>query len=138
MTSHQRRPLRSRLRPHRSADARAAHSDRKEHHHATCTHTPCPSRRLRAGRDSLKLFTAAQYDALPGMPFPGPPDTYPGKDVVASYLQAYAAAFTVKGASRDRGVRAVAAGHARRARTSKQKLARPRRGQALGTPDVIP
>jgi putative flavoprotein involved in K+ transport len=42
--------------------------------------------------DSLKLFTPTQYDALPGMPFPGPPDTYPGKDAVAEYLQAYAAA----------------------------------------------
>ena len=25
--------------------------------------------------DSLKLFTPAQYDALPGMAFPAPPDT---------------------------------------------------------------
>ena len=29
--------------------------------------------------DSLTLFTPTQYDALPGMAFPGPPDTYPGK-----------------------------------------------------------
>jgi putative flavoprotein involved in K+ transport len=43
--------------------------------------------------DSLRLFTAAQYDGLPGMPFPSPADTYPGKDAVADYLQAYAAAF---------------------------------------------
>jgi putative flavoprotein involved in K+ transport len=43
--------------------------------------------------DSLKLFTPAQYDALPGMPFPAPTDTYPTKDPVADYLQAYAAAF---------------------------------------------
>ena len=43
--------------------------------------------------DSLRLFTPAQYDALPGMAFPGPPDTYPGKDAVAGYLKAYAAAF---------------------------------------------
>ena len=43
--------------------------------------------------DSLTLFTPAQYDALPGMAFPGPPDTYPGKDAVAGYLEAYAAAF---------------------------------------------
>ena len=43
--------------------------------------------------DSLSLFTPAQYDALPGMPFPGPPDTYPAKDPVAGYLKAYAAAF---------------------------------------------
>ena len=28
--------------------------------------------------DSLTLFTPTQADALPGMPFPGPPDTYPG------------------------------------------------------------
>jgi putative flavoprotein involved in K+ transport len=43
--------------------------------------------------DSLKLFTPAQYDALPGMAFPAPADTYPAKDPVADYLQAYAAAF---------------------------------------------
>jgi len=43
--------------------------------------------------DSLTLFTPAQYDALPGMPFPGPPDTYPAKDPVAGYLKAYAATF---------------------------------------------
>ena len=43
--------------------------------------------------DSLTLFTPTQHDALPGMPFPGPPDTYPTKDPVADYLQAYAAAF---------------------------------------------
>lgn len=30
--------------------------------------------------DSLTLFTPTQYDALPGMPFPGLPDTYPTKD----------------------------------------------------------
>ena len=45
--------------------------------------------------DSLTLFTPTQYDALPGMPFPGPPDTYPGKDAVAAYLKAYAAAFNL-------------------------------------------
>jgi putative flavoprotein involved in K+ transport len=43
--------------------------------------------------DSLKLFTPAQYDALPGMAFPAPADTYPTKDPVADYLQAYAEAF---------------------------------------------
>jgi putative flavoprotein involved in K+ transport len=43
--------------------------------------------------DSLTLFTPAQYDALPGMPFPGKADTYPGKDPVAGYLQAYADTF---------------------------------------------
>ena len=45
--------------------------------------------------DSLTLFTPTQYNSLPGMPFPGAPDTYPGKDAVAVYLQAYAAAFSL-------------------------------------------
>ena len=43
--------------------------------------------------DSLRLFTPAQYDALPGMPFPAPADTYPTKEPVADYLRAYADAF---------------------------------------------
>ena len=43
--------------------------------------------------DSLTLFTPAQYDALPGMPFPAPADTYPTKDPVADYLRAYADSF---------------------------------------------
>jgi putative flavoprotein involved in K+ transport len=45
--------------------------------------------------DSLTLFTPAQYDALPGMAFPASADTYPTKDPVADYLQAYAAAFAL-------------------------------------------
>jgi putative flavoprotein involved in K+ transport len=40
--------------------------------------------------DSLRLFTPPQYDNLPGLPFPAAPDTYPGKDAVADYLQTYA------------------------------------------------
>ena len=47
----------------------------------------------RARWDSLRLFTPAQYDGLPGMPFPAAPDTYPGKEQVAAYLEAYAEAF---------------------------------------------
>ena len=43
--------------------------------------------------DSLRLFTAAQYDALPGMAFPAPADTYPTKDEAADYLVAYAHRF---------------------------------------------
>jgi putative flavoprotein involved in K+ transport len=43
--------------------------------------------------DSLKLFTPAQYDALPGMAFPAPADTYPTKEPVADYLRDYAKAF---------------------------------------------
>ncbi len=43
--------------------------------------------------DSLRLFTPAQYDSLPGMPFPAPPFTFPTKDQMADYLEAYAARF---------------------------------------------
>ena len=43
--------------------------------------------------DSLRLFTPAEYSALPGMAFPAAPGTYPGKDEVAGYLKAYAARF---------------------------------------------
>jgi putative flavoprotein involved in K+ transport len=40
--------------------------------------------------DSLTLFTPAEYDALPGMPFPAARGSYPTKDQVADYLAAYA------------------------------------------------
>ncbi len=43
--------------------------------------------------DSLRLFTPAQFDSLPGMAFPAPADTYPGKEAVADYLRAYASEF---------------------------------------------
>ncbi len=43
--------------------------------------------------ESLKLFTPAQFDGLPGKPFPAPADTYPGKDQVADYLRDYASSF---------------------------------------------
>jgi putative flavoprotein involved in K+ transport len=45
--------------------------------------------------DSLQLFTSGRYDNLPGLPFPAAPGTYPGKDDVARYLQAYAAKFSL-------------------------------------------
>ena len=40
--------------------------------------------------DSLRLFTPAKYDGLPGMPFPRDPWSFPGKDDVADYLETYA------------------------------------------------
>lgn len=43
--------------------------------------------------DSLRLFSPAEYDGLPGMPFPAPAGTHPGKDDVADYLRGYAASF---------------------------------------------
>jgi putative flavoprotein involved in K+ transport len=48
--------------------------------------------------DSLRLFTQARYDALPGLPFPGDPDHHPGKDEVADYLRDYASEFDLAGA----------------------------------------
>lgn len=40
--------------------------------------------------DSLKLYTPAKYDGLPGMDFPGDPWHFPSKDEVADFLEAYA------------------------------------------------
>ncbi len=40
--------------------------------------------------DTLKVFTAAKYDALPGMRFPAEPHSFPTKDQVADFLEAYA------------------------------------------------
>ena len=45
--------------------------------------------------DSLRLFTPAAYDGLPGMPFPAPPQDFPTKDQMAAYLEAYAARFAL-------------------------------------------
>jgi putative flavoprotein involved in K+ transport len=43
--------------------------------------------------DSLRLFTPARYDALAGMAFPAPAHSFPTKDQVADYLEAYATRF---------------------------------------------
>lgn len=43
--------------------------------------------------DSLRLYSPARYDGLPGMPFPGDPWAFPTKDEVADFLEAYAEAF---------------------------------------------
>ena len=43
--------------------------------------------------DSLRLFTPARYDGLPGMPFPAAPYSFPSKDAMADYLASYAARF---------------------------------------------
>ena len=46
--------------------------------------------------DSLRVFSPAAYSSMPGMPFPGPPDHYPGRDDVADYLERYAAGLDVE------------------------------------------
>ncbi|KUM33369.1 flavin-containing monooxygenase [Arthrobacter sp. EPSL27] len=43
--------------------------------------------------DSLELFTPAQHDGLPRLPFPAPRNTFPGKEAFADYLEDYAEHF---------------------------------------------
>ena len=45
----------------------------------------------RARWDSRRLYSPASRDALPGMPFPAGRTSYPTKDEMADYLEAYAA-----------------------------------------------
>ena len=40
--------------------------------------------------DTLKLYSPAKFDGLPGMPFPGRAWSFPGKDDVADYFESYA------------------------------------------------
>ena len=47
----------------------------------------------RARWDSLRLYSPASRDALPGMRFPARSTSYPTKDEMADYLEAYAARF---------------------------------------------
>ncbi len=44
----------------------------------------------RSHYDSLKLYSPARFDGLPGMRFPGNPWHFPGKDEVADFLERYA------------------------------------------------
>ena len=43
--------------------------------------------------DSLRLYSPARVAGLPGMRFPAPPASYPTKDQMAGFLEAYAATF---------------------------------------------
>jgi putative flavoprotein involved in K+ transport len=45
--------------------------------------------------DSLRLFTPARHCGLDGMPFPAPPFSFPTKDEMADYLEAYAREFAL-------------------------------------------
>jgi putative flavoprotein involved in K+ transport len=72
-----------------------------------------PAAAWRERWDSLKLFTSARYDALPGLAFPGDPDRYPTRDEVAEYLTEYARRFElpVELGSRVRSVRRAGDGY---------------------------
>jgi putative flavoprotein involved in K+ transport len=55
--------------------------------------------------DSLRLFTPARYDRLPGWRFPAPSTSFPTKDEMADYLETYAERFDLPvrtGVSADR------------------------------------
>jgi putative flavoprotein involved in K+ transport len=52
-----------------------------------------PAAAWRKRWDSLKLFTPVRNDNLPGLAFPGGPDSYPGRDGVVDYLTRYAEHF---------------------------------------------
>jgi putative flavoprotein involved in K+ transport len=70
-----------------------------------------PAAAWRERWESLKLFTSARYDALPGLDFPGDPDRYPTRDEVADYLTDYALRFglPVELGSRVRAIRRAGA-----------------------------
>jgi putative flavoprotein involved in K+ transport len=59
--------------------------------------------------DSLRLFTPAQHDGLPGLPFPAGKGTFPAKEEVAAYLEGYAEHFSlpVRTGMRVSGVRQI-------------------------------
>jgi putative flavoprotein involved in K+ transport len=68
-----------------------------------------PAAAWRTRWDSLKLFTSARYDSLPGRTFPGDADAYPGRDDVVAYLSDYARDFELP-VELDSAVRAVRCG----------------------------
>ena len=70
--------------------------------------------------DSLRLYSPAFRDALPGMPFPAPKTAYPTKDEMGDYLEAYAKRFELPvrqrrgGRHADEGGRPLLGRHHRR------------------------
>jgi len=56
--------------------------------------------------DSLRLYSPACLDGLPGMPFPAPAWSFPTKDETADYLEEYATRFElpIRGGTRVSGV----------------------------------
>ena len=54
-----------------------------------------PASAWRSRWDSLRLFTPARHDSLPGLPFPAAPGHYPTRDEVVAYLSDYARHFAL-------------------------------------------
>ena len=63
--------------------------------------------------DSLRLYSPARLDGLPGMPFPASATTFPTKDQMADYLEEYASAFglPVRGGTRVKRVSRNSSGY---------------------------
>jgi putative flavoprotein involved in K+ transport len=70
-----------------------------------------PASAWRQRWDSLRLFTSARYDSLPGKPFPGDPDHYPTRDEVVAYLTDYARDLPLELNSRVQHLRLDAGGY---------------------------
>src|SRR6476619_5939332 len=66
--------------------ALAWHLNRRDARYRLIDSAPEIGHSWRTRWDSLRLFTPAQYDSLPGTPFPAPADSHPTKDQVADYL----------------------------------------------------
>lgn len=70
-----------------------------------------PAATWRERWDSLRLFTPARYDSLPGVPFPADPDHYPSRDEVVGYLTDYARDLPVELNSHVTRLRQIADGY---------------------------
>jgi putative flavoprotein involved in K+ transport len=73
----------------------AWHLNRRSARYLVVDGAPAVGHSWRTRWDSLRLFTPAQYNGLPGTPFPGRVDTHPTKDQVADYLASYAQAHAI-------------------------------------------
>jgi putative flavoprotein involved in K+ transport len=60
--------------------------------------------------DTLKLYSPAKFDGLPGFPIPAPPWSFPSKDDVADHLESYVAKFDLPVRMRTRVDRLAAHG----------------------------
>jgi putative flavoprotein involved in K+ transport len=70
-----------------------------------------PAAAWRGRWDSLRLFTPARFDSLPGRPLPGDPDRYPTRDEVVDYLTDYARDLPVEYNARVTRLTATSAGY---------------------------
>ena len=89
--------------------------------------------------DTLRLYTPAKYDGLPGLPFPAEPWHYPHKDEVGDYLERYALEFDlpVRMSTRVRRLAAARRRLPRRARRRRHHLRQRRRRDRVVRPHAL-